>query len=387
MPLRVMSEVEQRLAVLMEPGWSGRSVSEVCRRHGISRETFYDWQRRHDRDGLAGLVVGSRRPHRSPGQVGDALTDRILQIRKEQGWGSRKIRDRLVLDGVDPVPAISTVQQVLARHGDGALRRRRGTGPGARDEGQRFTYAHCNELWQIDGAMHHLADGRGYWAVDIIDDHSRYCVGIELGEALTSSLAWSAMRTAVGAHGLPAGLLSDNGLCFTGRLRAVTVSFERQLARAGVRLLHSRPYNPRCCGKIERLHQTARGWLARRPVPATLPQARELFAEFAEHYNTYRPHQALNGALPASCYQPGAPVVLPVLEVEPADAHLPDGALLREVNKGGRMSYAGRKLYLDTRFAGLTVGLLRNQGRLHVYYGSSRIETFSIGTTHPHPRR
>ena len=187
MPLKVMGAVEQRLAVLMEPGWSGRSVSEVCRRHGISRETFYDWQRRHDRDGLEGLVAGSRRPHRSPGQVGEALTDRILEIRKEQGWGPRKIRDRLVLDGVDPAPATSTVQQVLARHGDGALRRRRGAGPGGRDEGQRFTYAHCNELWQIDGAMHHLADGHGYWAVDIIDDHSRFCVGIELGEALTRS--------------------------------------------------------------------------------------------------------------------------------------------------------------------------------------------------------
>lgn len=382
-----MGAVEQRLAVLMEPGWSGRSVSEVCRRHGISRETFYDWQRRHDRDGLEGLVAGSRRPHRSPGQVGEALTDRILEIRKEQGWGPRKIRDRLVLDGVDPAPATSTVQQVLARHGDGALRRRRGAGPGGRDEGQRFTYAHCNELWQIDGAMHHLADGHGYWAVDIIDDHSRFCVGIELGEALTSTLAWSAMRAAVGAHGLPAGLLSDNGLCFTGRLRAVTVSFERQVARAGVRLTHSRPYNPRCCGKIERLHQTARGWLARRPAPATLAQARALFAEFAEHYNTYRPHQALDGDLPARRYRPGAPTVLPVLEVEPADAHLPDGALLREINHGGRLSYAGRKLYLDARFAGLTVGLLRDKGRLHVYYGSSRIETFSIGTTHPHPRR
>ncbi|MEJ2890928.1 integrase core domain-containing protein, partial [Actinomycetospora aeridis] len=104
---------------------------------------------------------------------------------------------------------------------------------------------------------------------------------------------------------------------------------------------HSRPYNPRCCGKIERLHQTARGWLARRPAPATMTQARALFAEFTEHYNTYRPHQALDGALPAQRYRPGAPTVLPVLEVEPADAHLPAGALLREVNRGGRIGYAG----------------------------------------------
>ena len=303
------------------------------------------------------------------------------------GWGPRKLRDRLRLDGdLAVLPSISTVQQVLARHGDGALRVSRPRGTRYRYEGQRFTYAHPNQLWQIDGAMHHLADGTPFWAVDIVDDHSRYCVGIELGEALTSTLAWAATRAAVAENGQPERVLSDNGLCFTGRLRAATVSFERQLARAGIGLIHSRPYNPRCCGKIERLHQTTRLWLERRPAPRTMTAASALFAQFREHYNHQRPHQALDGDLPATHYRAGHPVELPVLEVEPADA-VPLGALTRKLNAKARFSYGGVQLRLDSRFAGLSVGLIRDRARLHVYYGSSLLQTFQIGLHQPHPTR
>jgi transposase InsO family protein len=388
MPLRAMvSVVEQRLEVLQEAQLPGRSVAQVCARHGISRQTFYNWKKAYDAEGLPGLLPASRRPHRSPHQLDPVLEERIWRLRKEHGWGPRKLRDRLRLDADLPaLPSISTVQQVLARHGDGALRVSRPRGTRYRYEGQRFTYPHPNQLWQIDGAMHHLADGTPFWAVDIVDDHSRFCVGIELGEALTSTLAWAAIRSAVAENGQPATVLSDNGLCFTGRLRATTVSFERQLARAGIGLIHSRPYNPRCCGKIERLHQTTRGWLARRRAPRTMAAAENLFAEFREHYNHIRPHQALDGELPVSCYHAGTAVELPVLEVEPADA-VPLGALTRKLNSAARFSYGGVLLRLDSRFAGLSVGLVRDRTRLHVYYGSSRLATFQLGVHHPHPTR
>ena len=39
MALRVVSMEELKLQVLQEPARAGESVAEVCRRHGISRET------------------------------------------------------------------------------------------------------------------------------------------------------------------------------------------------------------------------------------------------------------------------------------------------------------------------------------------------------------
>jgi transposase-like protein len=44
MSLRVVSMAELRLEVLLEPERTGDSVAEVCRRRGISRDTFYEVQ-------------------------------------------------------------------------------------------------------------------------------------------------------------------------------------------------------------------------------------------------------------------------------------------------------------------------------------------------------
>lgn len=384
MPLKVMDVVQQRLAVLEEPGWSGRSVAAVCARHGISRETFYTWKRAYEREGLEGLVPRSRRPVRSPGQVDRVLEERIVRLRKEHHWGPRKIRDQLRREHGQPLPAVSTVQQVLARRGDGLVRVRSRASQALAP--QRFERAASNELWQIDGAMHRLADGTGFWVVDIVDDHSRFLVGAAAGPALTSELAWSTLRSAVAAHGLPAGLLSDNGLCFTGRLHARTVAFERQVARAGIRFTHSRAYHPQTCGKIERFHQTHRDWLTRQPVAGTLDQAREQLAVFTTHYNQQRPHQALGGAAPAERYQPGPPVWLPAIEVEPADP-LPPGALIRHVAPQGTIGYSRRKLLLGQRWVGVSVGALRRGPVLEVYYGAGQIAAFPVGLDLPHPTR
>ena len=46
MPFRETSPVAERIALLREFETGVFTVSELCRRHGISRETFYVWQRR-----------------------------------------------------------------------------------------------------------------------------------------------------------------------------------------------------------------------------------------------------------------------------------------------------------------------------------------------------
>ena len=48
MPLREISVVEQRIGMFQEYDTGAFSVTELCRRHGWSRETFYVWKRRRD---------------------------------------------------------------------------------------------------------------------------------------------------------------------------------------------------------------------------------------------------------------------------------------------------------------------------------------------------
>lgn len=47
MALRVISMDELKLQVLQEPERTGETVAEVCRRRGISRQTFYLYRRRY----------------------------------------------------------------------------------------------------------------------------------------------------------------------------------------------------------------------------------------------------------------------------------------------------------------------------------------------------
>lgn len=383
MPLKVMDVVEQRFLIVQEALQPGVNVSAVSRQHRISRSTLYEWLEGYQRAGLEGLVPRPPVPLSSPGWIGGELEDEILRLRKQHQWGPRKIRDELRQQGWEPLPAISTVQQALARRGIGPLRPRK---PRPRDPGQRFCREHSNELWQIDGSMYRLANGREYWVVDIVDDCSRFCVAAVIGPALTGQLAWLAFRTAVAAHGLPAQLLSDNGLCFTGQAHGLEVAFERQVHAAGTTTTHSRPYHPQCCGKIERLHRTDRDWQTlHQPVPRSLAQAQQHHDAFREHYNHHRPHQSLDGDYPVQRYQPGQPLMLPTIELEPAGAY-PPGCLQRRVKSGGEFSYGNSRRRIDGRWAGVNVGLIRQAGRLEVYYGASLIDTLLVGTI-AHPTR
>jgi transposase len=52
---------EQKLKIIEEARQGGQSVSDVCRRHGISAGQFYDWEAQAKRGALQGLRQGNRK--------------------------------------------------------------------------------------------------------------------------------------------------------------------------------------------------------------------------------------------------------------------------------------------------------------------------------------
>jgi len=63
---------------------------------------------------------------------------------------------------------------------------------------------------------------------------------------------------------------------------------------AGARLIHSSPYHPQTCGKVERHHRTFKAWLADQPTPANLTQLQAACDQYQAWYNTHRRHSAWN---------------------------------------------------------------------------------------------
>ncbi|MGW6796760.1 helix-turn-helix domain-containing protein [Streptomyces chartreusis] len=114
----VMALSEQWIEILLAPERDRLSVAEVCRRHGISRKTFYVYLARYRAEGPAGLVPRSRRPKHSPARTAGEMESLVVQIRDAQPrWGARRIHNELVRRGVPGVPAVSTVHAILRRCG------------------------------------------------------------------------------------------------------------------------------------------------------------------------------------------------------------------------------------------------------------------------------
>ncbi len=103
-------------------------------------------------------------------------------------------------------------------------------------------------------------------------------------------------------HGAPASLLCDNGAVFTATPRGGKVLLQLEMERLGVTAKNSRPYHPQTCGKVERLHQTLKRYLARQAPARTLAELQAQLDAFAHYYNAIRPHRALGGRTPLQAY-------------------------------------------------------------------------------------
>ena len=372
MALKVVSLVELKLELLLEPERSGESVTEVCRRHGISRESYYLYRRRYLSEGTDGLEERSRKPLSSPRQIDAGLELLICELRtRHPRWGARRIRSELAMAGVEELPAVSTIHKALKRNylvAPQPPRRRRAR--------QRFERETSNDLWQIDATRVLLADQTPVWVIDLLDDHARYLVGATAFEAATTEAAWDAFTAAAAENGLPRQLLSDNGLCFTGRLHGVEVLFQRRLAETGVQLINSTPYHPETLGKLERFHRTLKEWLIDEEPAADLAALQTLLDRFRSYYNEERPHQGIGDLTPAERYQLGfelvhgapAPTHEPPTQPDPAKpASHPPHSILRRVSTSGEISYQNLGIQVGKRWIGATVRIVALGELIHIY--------------------
>ena len=172
----------------------------------------------------------------------------------------------------------------------------------------RFAAELPNECWQSDFTHYPLTDGTGTEVLCWLDDHARYALSVTAHARVTGPIVVAAFRDAVAVHGVPASVLSDNGMVYTTRFsggRGGRNALEHQLRVLGVVQKNSRPNHPTTCGKVERFQQTLKKWLTAQPdQPATLDQLQALLDAFVDAYNHRRPHRSLpQQATPATAYQ------------------------------------------------------------------------------------
>jgi hypothetical protein len=147
-----------------------------------------------------------------------------------------------------------------------------------------------------------LASGKEVEILNIIDDHSRLCVASVARRIFKAIDVVTDFHEAAAGWGYPASMLSDNGAIFTAAARNGVCVMESELLELGIAYKHSRPYHPTTCGKVERFHQTLKKHLVAYKPARNLAVLQAQLDDFAEYYNTIRPHRSLGRRTPQAAF-------------------------------------------------------------------------------------
>jgi transposase InsO family protein len=281
------------------------TMTELCDRYGISRNTGYKWLHRFEQLGSPGLLDRSRAPRSSPHETPDDVIALILQEHARFGWGARKILKRLrTRDPKRAWPARSTIFDILARH-DRVRKRRshqRWKHPGA--------VALCttapNQVWTIDfKGQFKTRNGIYCYPLTVIDHFSRYLLCCHGLLDVRGAGVKPQLRRLFRAHGLPDAIRSDNGSPFASTGIHGLNSLNVWWLQLGISHQRITPGSPQENGAHERLHKTLKAQ-ATKPPAANLNLQQRVFNTFQHTYNDLRPHEALNDDTPASRWAPSA---------------------------------------------------------------------------------
>jgi hypothetical protein len=130
-----------------------------------------------------------------------------------------------------------------------------------------------------------------------MDDHSRFIVGYGLHASQSSALVIEVVRASLTSYGAPEEILTDNGSQYvTWRGKS---AFTRELEKRGIKQIVAAPRRPQTLGKIERFWGTLWREFLESTVFIDLGDARQRIGLFIDHYNFSRPHQGIDGLVPA----------------------------------------------------------------------------------------
>jgi len=299
---------EQRLLILDTWRRSGLPAGDFATLVNVSKHTLYSWKKRFEEQGPAGLMdqprggrAGSRLPE---------LTKRTILMLKESNpdWGCQRISDMLVRGPALPASP-SAVARVL--HEAGYQLEEAPTHPHP-DKVRHFERAKPNQLWQTDLFTFMLKrQNRRVYLVAFMDDHSRFIVGYGLHASQSAALVLEVLRAGITSYGTPAEILTDNGSQYiTWRGKS---AFSKELEKRGIHQIVATPRRPQTLGKVERFWGTLWRECLETSVFLDLEDARRRIGHFIDHYNFQRPHQGIEGLVPADRFFGAAPDVLRTL--------------------------------------------------------------------------
>jgi len=149
-----------------------------------------------------------------------------------------------------------------------------------------------NHTWSMDFMADSLYRGGRFRLLNIIDDHNRECLAMEVGTSLPALRVIRTLERILEWRPKPDSIRVDNGPEFD------SIALKKWCSDRDIELKFIRPGKPTDNSYIERFNRTVRTELLNAWVFHNLRQVRDQVFEFMDDYNLKRPHQALGNVSP-----------------------------------------------------------------------------------------
>ncbi|WP_455821049.1 IS3 family transposase [Pseudomonas cerasi] len=347
---------EEQIAFALKQAETGTRVEEVCRKMGISEATFYNWKKKFGGMGvteLRRLRQLEEENHRLKRLVADLSLDKemlqdvirkkflrpvqkreaveyllaayrigvrrgcrlMMQSRTVYNYRScrddraltqriREIAETRIRYGVQRIHILLRREGWLVNHkkthriycleGLNLRSKRPRRHVTARHRRIRPAVTAVDHCWSMDFVADNLFNGRRIRALTVVDNFSRECVAIEVGQGLRGDDVVAVMeRIRQTKQRVPQRLQTDNGSEF------ISKTLGRWAYENRVTMDFSRPGKPTDNALVESFNGSLRDECLNVHWFLSLEDAQDKIEHWRQEYNQYRPHSSLNNQTPA----------------------------------------------------------------------------------------
>ena len=364
MPFQETCRMEQRVRMLSEWDSGEASVSELCRRYGVSRDVFYHWRARRASGASDWFLDRSHAPLICPHRTPREIAERVMAMKRRfMSFGPKKILARLAREDASTAwPAASTIGDILKTAG---LTSSRGRRRRAQEQGAVIVPADgANAEWCVDfKGWFRTRDGSRCDPLTIMDSPTRYLIEVRIAPPTLAGVR-PVFERVFCEYGLPGAIRCDNGPPFgsvgAGGLSRLSVWW----LKLGIVPHYLPPASPQHNGAHERMHRTLkRDAIA--PAAASARAQQRAFDAYRRLYNHDRPHEALAQRTPSDLWRPSERA-MPARLAEPV---YDEDKLVRRVRSNGEIKWRGGFVLIGQALIGERVGLAETtQGHLVQFF-------------------